>query len=123
MLSPLASARVNGYGRIALGLGLVAAPEPSTQLWLGDDSRRPGALALARMLGIRDVVLGFLTVHTAARPGVGPRTLATVALVDAVDAAAIAAVRDRLPSAGAAGVIALAAGSAVQLAAAAVALR
>jgi hypothetical protein len=119
----LAQARANGYGRIALGLGLIAAPEPSAQMWLGDDSARPGVRVLARMLGIRDVVLGFLTVHTAGRPGVGPRMLATVALVDAVDAAAVAAARDRLPSAGAAGVIALGAGSAVQLAAAAVSLR
>jgi hypothetical protein len=123
VLSALAQARTNGYGRIALGLGLVAAPEASARPWLGDDAGRPGVLALARMVGIRDVVLGFLTVHTAGRAGVGPRTLATVALVDAVDAAAITAVRDRLPSAGAAGVIALAAGSAVQLAGAAAALR
>jgi len=123
VLSAVAQARANGIGRIALGLGLVAAPEVATRGWVGDDAGRPGMQAVARMLGARDVVLGFLTVHTAARPGVGPRTLATVALVDAVDAVAITAVRDRLPSAGAAGVIAIAAGSAVQLAAAAAALR
>ena len=122
-MSPLDAARANGYGRIALGLGLILAPRAATRAWLGDDADRPGANALARMLGARDVVLGFLTVHTAARPGVGARTLATVALVDAVDAAAVGSVRDRLPSAGAAGVIALAAGSAAQLAAAAVVLR
>lgn len=114
---------MNGYGRIALGLGLVATPEAATRGWLGDDAARPGVRALARMLGARDVVLGFLTVHTAARPGVGPRTLATVALVDAVDFVAIVAQRDRLPRAGATAVMAIAAASAVQLAAAAVALR
>ena len=123
MLSALAQARTNGYGRIALGLGMVAAPEAATRPWLGDDAGRPGVQALTRMVGARDVILGFLTVHTAARPGVGPRTLATVAAVDVVDAAAVAAVRDRLPSGGATGVIALAAGSAVQLAGAAAALR
>ncbi|HVE67669.1 MAG TPA: hypothetical protein VNB64_03715 [Solirubrobacteraceae bacterium] len=114
---------MNGYGRIALGLGLVASPEASTRGWVGDDAERPGVHALARMLGARDVVLGFLTVHTAARPGVGSRTLATVALVDAVDFMAIAAVRERLPSTGALAVMAIAAGSAVQLSAAAIALR
>jgi hypothetical protein len=122
VLSALAQARTNGYGRIALGLGMVAAPEAATRPWLGEDAGRAGVQALTRMLGARDVILGFLTVHTAARPGVGPRTLATVALADVVDAAAVSAVRDRLPS-GATGVIALAAGSAVQLAGAAAALR
>ncbi|MDX6697267.1 MAG: hypothetical protein QOE65_664 [Solirubrobacteraceae bacterium] len=122
MLSALAQARTNGYGRIALGLGMVVAPEAATRPWMGEDAARPGVQALTRMVGARDVVLGFLTAHTAARPGVGPRTLATVALVDAVDAAAVSGARDRLPGT-AAGVIALAAGSAVQLVAAAIALR
>ena len=122
MLSALTQARTNGIGRIVLGLGMVAAPEASTRPWMGEDAARPGAQAVTRMLGVRDVILGFLTVHTAARPGVGSRTLATVALADVVDAAAVTAARDRLPG-GAVGVIAIAAGSAVQLAAAAVALR
>jgi hypothetical protein len=122
-MNPVALARANGYGRIALGLGLLAAPGPLTAGWLGEDAQRPGTQAVARALGARDVLLGFLTAHVAARPGVGARTLATVALVDAVDFAATAAVRDRLPSAGAAGVMALAAASALQLGALAAALR
>jgi hypothetical protein len=122
-VSPLALARANGYGRIAIGLGLVAAPSLAGPAWIGEDGKRPAVSVFARALGARDLVLGFLTVHTAGRPGVGPRTLATVALVDAVDCAATAAVRSHLPAGAAAGAMAVAGTSAVSLAALALATR
>jgi hypothetical protein len=121
-VSALFAARSNGYGRMVAGLALLLAPGAVARRWLGDAAAGSGAEAPLRALGARDVLLGFLTVHVADRPGVGRRTLAGVAAMDAVDCLATAAVRDRVPAAGAAGVMALAAGSALQLALAAASL-
>jgi hypothetical protein len=56
--------------------------------------------ALIRSLGVRDLVLGLIALHTLEHPQVGPRWQRTCAAVDAVDAAAtLAAARD-LPLSG-----------------------
>ena len=51
-------ARLVAAGRIALGAGLVLAPERFTRGWLGPDSGRAGTAVAARGLGARDVALG-----------------------------------------------------------------
>jgi hypothetical protein len=44
-------------GRIAFGLGLVAAPERLAGRWIGDDARRGPVKIAIRGLGARDIAL------------------------------------------------------------------
>jgi hypothetical protein len=46
--------------RIAIGLGMLAAPEPALRA-LGFDEVTPASLALGRVAGVRDLVLGAAT--------------------------------------------------------------
>jgi hypothetical protein len=112
-VSPLAAARAVGAGRVLVGAALMLAPQRAGQAWIGDDARRPGVQAIFRALGIRDLILGALTLHVAAKPGVGRRTVATCAVADAVDFGATLAVRDHIPARAAAGTLAVAGGAAV----------
>ncbi len=105
-------ARGLAAGRLAIGIGLIAAPTPCSRGWLGDVAEQPAGQVAMRALGIRDAILGALTLHTLSHPEVGPRWLATCAVADTVDFAATAAARKGLPPQ-AVGVIALAGGSAV----------
>jgi len=65
-----------------------------------------------RALGVRDLVLGGIALHTLDHPEVAPRWQRTCAAVDAVDFAATAAARRSLPPFGSAFVMAMAAGGA-----------
>jgi hypothetical protein len=65
-----------------------------------------------RALGVRDVVLGAMALHTLDHPEVAPRWQRTCAAVDAVDCAATLAARSALPPVGSALVAAIAAGGA-----------
>jgi hypothetical protein len=98
---------------MAIGAGLVLAPRLSTAPWLGADAGRPSVAVLARALGVRDLVLGGIALHTMDRPEVGPRWLRTLAAVDGVDLAATLAARRALPAPGVALVAAMASGAAV----------
>ena len=69
--------------------------------------------ALARALGVRDVLLGAMVLHTVDHPEVAPRWLAATAACDAVDFAAGAAVRSELPRVRGALGMAVAGGAAV----------
>jgi hypothetical protein len=100
-------------GRVALGAALVIAPGRTAAGWVGDHSQRPAVRALLRSIGMRDVVIGMIALHTVDHPEVGPRWQATCAVVDGVDLLAIAAARRDLPVAGVAGTVAIAGGSAV----------
>ena len=73
-MSPLLVARVIGAGRLLIGLVLIAQPKRGTSAWIGADADRAGAQVLTRAVGVRDFLLGFLTLHVAAQPGVGKRT-------------------------------------------------
>ncbi len=53
-----AIARFTSVCRVALGAGLIAAPERFTRAWIGDDAASAGAAVLARSLGARDVAIG-----------------------------------------------------------------
>ena len=115
--------RVLAAGRVAIGSGFLVAPGLAARGWIGDDAARPGTQVMVRALGVRDLILGMLTLHVAHRPGVGYRTVATCAVADVVDLAATYAAREHLPPAAAAGAMAVAATAAVSGLALAVALR
>jgi hypothetical protein len=104
-------ARGIAAGRVAIGVGLMAAPTPLSRGWLGAVAEEPGGQVAMRALGVRDAILGALTLHTLSHPEVGPRWVATCAVADAVDFAATLAARRSLPTQ-ALGVVVLAGGSA-----------
>jgi hypothetical protein len=105
-------ARALGAGRVAFGAAMLVAPRAVGRAWVGDDGERPGATALVRALGVRDLVLGLLALHTLDHPQVGPRCQRTLAACDAVDLLATLAVRDRLPASAVAGAALVAGGAA-----------
>jgi hypothetical protein len=51
---------ISAAGRIAIGLGMLTAPEPALRA-LGFCEVKPTTLAVARVAGIRDLVLGGVT--------------------------------------------------------------
>jgi hypothetical protein len=112
-LPPLTAARIMAGGRVLLGAALLAVPEQASRPWLGDVSATGGGRVAVRALGIRDLLLGAITLHTLSHPQVGPRWVQACALADAVDAVATFAEREQLPTVGAWGTVALAGGSTV----------
>jgi hypothetical protein len=111
-MSPSATAKLLSYGRIALGLAGVVAPQTWSG-WVGKVAAEPDGQVLIRGFGARDVLLGFLALHVADRPGVGARTVGAVAAMDVVDCASTIASRKGLPSRGVAGTVVIAGGAAV----------
>ncbi len=113
-MSARTAMRVVGAGRLAIGLGLVAAPVALGKPWIGESAEAGGGQAALRALGIRDALLGYMSLHVAGSrdPLIAARWAAAVAVCDVVDGVATGAVRDDAgPRADA--VIALALGSAV----------
>lgn len=117
----LSAGRDIAVGRIISGLALLLAPGRISRAWVGELG--PGGEVLARCVGVRDLVLGGIALHTIDHPQVGPRWVATCALADAVDGAASLAARRSLPPLGAIGVPVLASTAAAVGFAASVALR
>ena len=111
-MSPRQGARVLALGRAAFGAALLLVPERVGKGWLGDYAERPAVQALVRSIGVRDVVLGMIALHTLDHPEVGPRWQATCAVVDIVDLLATGAARSDLPAAGVAGTAVVAGGAA-----------
>jgi hypothetical protein len=112
-MNPRQGARGLAIGRAAFGAALLLAPEMVGKGWLGDYAERPAVQALVRSIGVRDLVLGMIALHTVDHPEVGPRWLATCAAVDSVDLVATVAARKDLPTAGVLGTAAVAGGAAV----------
>jgi hypothetical protein len=111
-VSPRQLARGVALGRVAFGVAMLLAPKRVATGWVGAaHAERPGVQALTRSIGIRDLVIGMIALHTIDHPEVGPRWQATCAVVDSVDLFATAAARADLPAAGVAGT-SLVAGSA-----------
>jgi hypothetical protein len=52
---------VSGLGRVAIGIGMLAAPERAMR-GMGFDDVGPATVAVSRVAGVRDLVLGVLTV-------------------------------------------------------------
>jgi hypothetical protein len=107
-VSPRGVVRVLAGGRVAIGAGLVAAPRLASGLWIGRDAASPAVAPLGRALGVREIVLGAMALHTLDRPAVARRWLRALALCDAVDLAANVAARRALPAPGVALIAALA---------------
>jgi hypothetical protein len=117
----LHAGRAIAAGRIAAGVALLAAPGRISRGWVGDLG--PGGETLTRCVGVRDLIMGGIALHTIGHPQVGPRWVATSAVADLVDGAASLAAGRALPAVGRVGVPLVGVGSAAVGFAAAAALR
>jgi hypothetical protein len=111
-MSPRTLARTMAIGRIAIGGALLVAPAAVGRRWIGADADRESVQVLGRALGVRDLVMGMIALHTVDHPEVGPRWQRTVAACDIVDLTATLIGRRSLPAGGAAGTVAIAGGAA-----------
>jgi hypothetical protein len=59
---------ISAVGRIAIGLGMLAAPEAALRA-LGFSEVNAATIAIARVAGVRDLVLGGLTLAALDDPG------------------------------------------------------
>jgi hypothetical protein len=96
-MHPRTVARTIAIGRVAFGAAILIAPRLVGRAWVGQHADAPGATVLARGLGVRDVVLGMIALHTVDHPEVGPRWQRTLAACDLVDLASTLAVRESVP--------------------------
>lgn len=91
-------AKAVSAGRLVFGVGMMAAPSKLMAGWVGAaDAQRPAMDLVTRSFGAREVLLGFMGVHVADRPGVGKRAIRAMALLDATDLVVTAAHRRSLP--------------------------
>jgi hypothetical protein len=92
-------AKLFAAGRVAVGAAVLARPEVLTRGFRIDSATARRVGWLARMFGVRDMVLGAGTLYALSRDAApGPWLLASAAS-DAVDAAALsAAIRQRVVS-------------------------
>ena len=108
-----ALARNQAFGRLGIGLTMLAAPGRVNGPWVGPDAEAPGTAVLSRALAAREIGLGLgLLAALRAGRGARPWILAGV-LADVVDLAATVRSKDDVPSFGLIGVGALASGSAL----------
>ena len=115
-MSPRDVARVLAAGRIAIGAGLLVAPRLSLGMWIGRDAASRAVAPAGRALGVREVLLGAMLLHTLDRPQVGSRWLRMLAVCEGVDLAATLMAGRALPAGGRALVVAMAgAGAAAEL--------
>ena len=80
---------ISSAGRIAIGVGMIAAPEPALRA-LGFSDVGPATAALGRIAGIRDLVLGAATLAAFDDPARLRTASLANAVADAGDAAAFA---------------------------------
>ena len=91
------AARAIAAGRIAFGVGALIAPRRVASAWIGRDGTSDGATVLIRALAGRDLLLGFMALHTLDHPPVAARWQASLAACDAVDGLATLAARRSPP--------------------------
>ena len=97
-MTPAAVAKAVSAGRMALGAAMMVAPSRSMSAWVGEkEAERPAFDLVTRAFGAREVLLGFMALHVADRPGVGKRTIGAMSLLDLTDLSATIAHRDSLP--------------------------
>jgi hypothetical protein len=91
------------YGRIALGLAMVAAPGPVGGRWMGSVAGGSDAAIAVRGLGVRDVALGAATLGTMRATGTGGTGFKVLTglgvVVDVVDVVSTLAAGDEVPDA------------------------
>jgi len=96
-VNPRDGARSLARGRVAVGAALLLFPKLAGRGWLGEAVDTPGGQVAIRALGIRDLIMGAIVLHTVDHEDVGPRWVATCAVADGVDLLATLAVREQLP--------------------------
>jgi hypothetical protein len=104
-------ARLQALGRVAIGAGLVLAPERLASGWLGADARRPGTRVALAGLGARDLAIGAGAAWALGGGEDARGWLLAGVVVDATDLAVTIARRDALPTFGVVAVGAIAAAS------------
>ena len=103
--------RLLAYGRAAIGLAVLAAPEATLTRWLGPENARHGGVKdLGRGLAARDLGLAFAALQTLDDPVIGPRVQLACAAADAVSTLLE---RRSLPRVGVIGTALVAGGAAV----------
>jgi hypothetical protein len=113
-VSPLFAARAVSAGRLLIGALMMVSPPKAMGAWIGaEEAERPATDLITRSFGAREVLLGFLGLHVADRPGVGPRTLQSFAFMDATDLTVTLARRESLPGTAVPMMVALAGGAVV----------
>lgn len=113
-MSAVSVARAVSVGRLVFGVGMMVAPSRVMSGWIGDaESRRPAMEMLTRSFGAREILLGFIGAHVAGTPGVGKRTIGTMALMDLTDLGVTVAHRESLPKAALPIVVGVAGGAVV----------
>ena len=88
-------------------------PERVGAAWVGPDAASGAGTVALRGLGVRDLLIGAITLHTVDDVARGHRWLRTAAIGDAVDALATGVVAGRLARTGAVAGVAVASGAAV----------
>lgn len=111
-LAPRDRVRVLAIGRMMFGVALLLWPRKVMASWVGRYAQLPAVRAVGRSVGIRDIVLGGIALHTVDHPEIGPRWQATCGVVDSVDLLATIAARSDLPPRGFFGTTLVAGGSA-----------
>ncbi len=76
-------------GRVGIGLGMLAAPELTLRL-LGFDDASPATVTVARIAGVRDLVLGVVTLRSIDDPDRLRRASLANAAADGGDSASFA---------------------------------
>jgi hypothetical protein len=102
-------ARQLAVGRVVIGGALAVAPALAARGWIGDVSGTPGAQALARGFGVRDVAIGAGALAALQGEGNVRDWMLAGAAADAADLAATVLARRDLPWLGRFGIGALAA--------------
>jgi hypothetical protein len=93
-------ARAVAAGRLAFGVGMMAAPAKVMGPWIGEsEAARPAMDMVIRAFGAREILLGFLGVHVAGTAGVGKRTIGAMSLLDLTDLTMTIVHRNSLPKA------------------------
>ncbi len=114
MPGPTKLASLFAVGRLAFGIGLLAAPGKVATGWIGADARRPATTLVIRGLGARDVVLSAGALASRDDPARLAGWVAAAVGCDLADIAiTLATPADALPSNARWGTVALAGGSAL----------
>ena len=96
-MSPRDAVRFLAMGRIAIGVASLLFPRLAGRLSVGPDGDSGAVTVVMRALGVRDAVLGAMTLHTLGNAQVARRWISTCGAIDAVDCAAAFAARRSLP--------------------------
>lgn len=93
--------RILGVSRAAIGLALLVAPRRTARGWVGDRAASGSGTVALRALGVRDLAIGYGTVHAIDSGDPNLRQWVTLAgLCDLTDAAATVLAFHRLPRRG-----------------------